>query len=139
EPSGSANVVCNLRKDEGNPEGFGQVNNHPEEDCPLCKEGSTRIVISTEQFLPGRGKTEDLILKVTHTPRWLTPFLKQFVGTGVIRANYKSVDSNHATREVFFDLQTMFADPAMLGVDPYVPRFWRTVDRVVPARLTRIL
>ena len=40
---------------------------------------------------------------------------------------------------MFFDLETMFADNDMLGIDPYVPRLWRTVDRVVPARLTRIL
>lgn len=139
EPTRPTKVVCNLRKDAGNPDGFDQVEHFPEYDCPHCREGSTRITISTEQFLPGRGKTEELILKAAHSPKWLPPFLKQFVGTGVIRANYKSGDTNHATREVFFDLQAMFADADMLKVDPYVPRLWRTVDRVVPARLTRIL
>src|SRR5262249_43297633 len=125
--------------DESNPNGFGEVKTYPERDCPLCAQGSTRIIISTEQFLPGRGKTEDLILRVSHSPRWLPAFLKQFVGKGVIRANYKSGDTNHATREVFFDLQTMFADKEMLNIETYVTRLWRTVDRVVPAMLTRIL
>jgi len=139
EPKGTAKVVCNLLKDESNPDGFDEVKNFRERDCPLCAEESTRIVISTEQFLPGRGTTESLIMRVSHSPKWLSPFLKQFVGTGVIRANYKSGDSNHATKEVFFNLQTFFADSEMLKIEPYGLRLWRTVDRVVPASLTRIL
>ena len=58
------------------------MTNHHESACPLCAEGSTRIVISTEQFLPGRGKTESAILRVAHSPRWLPRFLQQFVGRG---------------------------------------------------------
>lgn len=139
EPASTAKVVCNLRKDGSNPDGFEGVRTYRERDCPFCTQGSTRIVISTEQFLPGRGKTEDLILKVSHSPKWLSAFLQQFVGTGVIRANYKSGDTHHATREVFFDLQAMFTDGDMFNIEPYKTRLWRTVDRVVPARLTRIL
>jgi hypothetical protein len=139
KPAGTSRAVCNLRKDESNPHGFEAVTTFRERECEFCRAGSNRIVISTEQFLPERGKTEDVILRVTHAPRWLTPFLKQFVGTGVIRANHRSGETNHATREVFFDLESLYAAGDLLGVEPYRTRLWRTVDRVVPARLTRIL
>src|SRR5262245_12007758 len=63
EPAGSTQFVCDLRKDPTrNPQGFDRVETYKEEDCPLCRQGSTRILISTEQFLPGHGHTEQVLI-----------------------------------------------------------------------------
>jgi hypothetical protein len=144
KPTESTQFVCDLRKDPNkNPSGFDPVETYTEEDCRLCAQGSTRILISTEQFLPGHGHTEQVMIRAQHGPEWLRPFLGQFVGTGVIRAHYRLQDNaqavSHATAEVFFDLERLFADENLLGIGRYRDLFWRRVDQAIPAVLDRII
>ncbi len=144
KPTASTRFVCDLRKDPiKNPDGFDPVETYPEEDCPLCAQGSTRILISTEQFLPGHGHNEQVMIRAQHSPDWLRPFLGQFVGTGLIRAHYRLQDNaqavSHATAEVFFDLERLFADENLLGIGRYRDLFWRRVDQAIPAVLDRII
>lgn len=139
----STQFVCDLRKDPNNPDGFDPVETYTEEDCPLCAQGSTRILISTEQFLPGHGHNEQVMIRAQHSPDWLRPCLSQFVGTGLIHAHYRLQDNSqavsHATAEVFFDLERLFADENLLGIRRYSDLFWRRVDQAVPAVLDRII
>jgi hypothetical protein len=144
KPTESTLFVCDLRKHpEQNPDGFDRVETYPEEDCPLCAQGSTRILISTEQFLPGHGHNEQAMIRAQHSPEWLRPFLGQFVGTGVIRAHYRLQDNNqavsHATAEVFFDLERLVAEGNFLGISRYRDLFCRRVDQAIPAILDRII
>ena len=61
------------------------------------------------------------------------------VGKGIIKANYRSDKARHATSEVFFDLQTLFAAPTMLGINFYVGRLKWLFDLAIPAALNRIV
>jgi hypothetical protein len=83
------------------------------------------------------------MIRAQHSPEWLRPFLGQFIGTKLIRAHYKLQDNaqavSHATAEVFFDLESLFADQDFLGVNKYRELFWRKVDQAIPAVLDRII
>ena len=140
EPTGSAKVVCNLRKDESNPDGFDEVKNFRERDCPLLRRGvdANRDLDRTVPARPGHDRAPDF---ASHSqPEMVVAIPETVRGDGRDPAPITSRgDTNHATKEVFFNLQTMFADPDMLKIEPHVSRLWRTVARVVSASLTRIL
>jgi hypothetical protein len=139
-PDYSSRVVCDLRyHEQDNPEGFEEVLTYEEAKCKLCARRSSLIRISSEQFLPGDVEVKPLRLSTSHKPGWLDPFLRRVVGRGLVKANYRSERARHATSEVFFDLQTLFADPTMLGIDYYVSRMQWLVDLAVPAMLSRIV
>jgi hypothetical protein len=133
-------VVCDLRvNNKDNPAGFEPFETHLEEACPLCARGSTCIQIAGEQFLTGHTRVEPLMLRAAHSPAWLSPFLKGVVGKQLIRANYTSLDTGHATREVFFDLERLFEDDRMLEIGHFQKRFQWALARAVPASLNRIV
>jgi hypothetical protein len=137
---GFSNRVCDLRRHKtDNPDGFEAFDGHEEGRCPLCDRGSTRVLISGEQFLPGHARVEPVVVRTKHAPSWLTAFLKRVVGKGLIRANYLSPDARHASKDIFFDMQSLFADDAMLGIDGYKKRMEWMVDQAVPAKVTRII
>jgi hypothetical protein len=140
EPAESARYVCDLRKDEEeNPKGFEDVTTYKEDECVLCKRGSTRIHISTEQFLPGHAQNEQVMLRVRHSPDGLGSLLGQLVGKEVVRAHYKLQGMSHATAEVFFDLEKIFKSPNMLGMTKYQKRLRHIVDQAIPVFLNRII
>jgi hypothetical protein len=143
KPTDSSQFVCDLRKDAKNPNGFDPVKTYKEEHCDLCAQGSTRILISTEQFLPGHGHNEQVMIRARHSPNGLGSFLGQFVGTGLIRAHYKHQDNSqavsHATAEVFFDLEGLFVDENLRDIVKYKDLFWRRVSQAIPAVLDRII
>lgn len=132
-------VVCDLRWHKDNDEGFRPVDTHPADACQLCASSSTPIQIAGEHFLTSQIRVEPLILRDKHAPPWLSPFMEDAAGKRLIRANYKSMDSGHATREVFFDLERLYGDPGLLGMGHYRKRFQWALSRAVPAALTRIV
>ncbi len=74
KPTASTRFVCDLRKDaETTRHGFDPIETYTEEDCPLCTQGSTRILISTEQFLPGHGHNEQVMIRAQHSPGLAPP------------------------------------------------------------------
>jgi hypothetical protein len=134
------NVVCDLRQHQrDNPAGFESFETYTEERCPLCASGSTCIPIAGEQFLAGHTRVEPLMLRAAHSPAWLSPFLEAVVGKRLIHANYRSHDTGHATREVFFDLEQLFRDEHLLGVGRFHRRLQWALARAIPASLTRIV
>jgi hypothetical protein len=133
------NVVCDLRVHRDNPRGFPEFDTHPADNCPLCSQGSACIQIAGEQFLTGDSRVEPLILKAKHSPAWLSPFMHEVVGKNLIRANYNTPDAGHATREVFFDLESLFKDDNLLEIERYQKRFQWALARAIPASLTRII
>ena len=133
-------VVCDLRQHpQDNPEGFEEVTTYPAGKCQLCDRKSSLIRISSDQFLPGDIEVKPLRLVVSHKPDWLDPFLKRVVGKKIIKANYRTANARHATSEVFFDLQTLFSSPAMLGIEFYESRLRWLFHIAVPAMLNRIV
>jgi hypothetical protein len=132
-------LVCNLKRDIAlNPDGFDPFSSYPEHNCPLCKDDeSTLIRIEGDQFLTGDTKTEEVSLVATHANH-LQPFLERTAGKGLVRANY-SHQGTPATNEIFFDLETIFADDALQKFTYYQDQFNWIVDQQVPATLKRII
>lgn len=132
-------LVCNLKRDNGlNPDGFDPFPSYPENDCPLCYDDeSTLIRIAGDQFLTGDTKTEEVSLVATHAAH-LQPFLERTAGKGLVRANY-SHQGTPATNEVFFDLETLFADDSLLQITFFQEQFNWIVDQQTPVTLRRII
>jgi hypothetical protein len=140
EPSGPPRHVCDLRWDElENQQGFEDIATYKEGECPLCKRGSTRIYISTEQFLPGHAQNEQIMLRVRHSPEGLGALLGQLVGRGVVRAHYRLEGMSHASAEVFFDLEKVFRAQDLLGITKLQKRLCHIVDQAIPAFMNRII
>src|SRR6185295_10484864 len=57
----------------------------------------------------------------------------------LIRSNYLSPDARHASKDIFFDMQSLFEAQTMLGIDAYKKRVEWMVDQAVPAKVTRII
>ena len=131
-------LVCNLKEDEINPDGFKPFPSYPENDCPLCRDDeSTLIQIEGDQFLTGDTKTEEVNLIATHASH-LQPFLERTAGKNLVRANYGQ-QGTPATSEIFFDLETMFADSNLLKFEYFQEQFNWIVDQHVPFSVNRII
>jgi hypothetical protein len=139
EASFEGNLICDLkRSDTLNPHGFEPFPSYSENDCPLCSnDESTLIRIEGDQFLTGDTRTEEVSLVAAHADH-LQPFLERTAGKGLVRANY-SVQGTPATNEVFFDLETMFADDTLLQITYFQDQFNWIVDQQAPATLRRII
>jgi len=132
-------LVCDLEQDDTlNPDGFDPFPSYSEKDCPLCNDDeSTLIRIEGDQFLTGDTKTEEVSLVATHASH-LQPFLERTAGKRLLRANY-SHQGTPATNEVFFDLETMFANESLLQINSYQEQFKWIIDQHAPATLKRII
>jgi hypothetical protein len=132
-------LACDLKRDDAlNPDGFDPFPSYPENDCPLCRDDeSTLIRIEGDQFLTGDTRTEEVSLVATHAAH-LQPFLERTAGKGLVRANY-SIQGTPATNEVFFDLETMFADDTLLQITYFQDQFKWIIDQQAPATLKRII
>jgi len=132
-------LVCYLKRDHTlNPDGVDPFPSYAENACPLCNDDESMLIsIDGDQFLTGDTKTEEILLIATHATH-LQPFLERTAGKHLVRANYSQLGTP-ATNEVFFDLETMFADDTLLQIADFQDQFKWIVDQQVPATLKRII
>jgi len=140
EGTSGETIVGNLLRHRGESDGIEAAPIYPADDCPLCEEGSIRIDIVGDQFLPSPGVVLPVTLKASDAPSWLRSFVGQVVGTGLIHANYQVEVDTRASKEVFFDLQSFVSDDKRLAS---LKRFKRRLDTFieqdVPAGIRRII
>jgi hypothetical protein len=119
-----------------NPTGFPKIPVFSAGACPFCKQGSSRIRMSPDYFIPENPVTESLLIKRRDAPSWLRPFLSRYHGTGTMRAHYLS-GMRAFTHEIFLDVQRALT--ADSGNSHFRRCFDRVLTQTLPAALTRII
>ncbi len=133
-------IIGNLLRHGTEAEGIEASPIHSAHDCPLCKEGSIRIDIVGDQFLPSPGVVLPVILKASDAPGWLRSFSDQVIGTGLIHAHYQVEVDTRASKEVFFDLQSFLSDDKRLAsLERFKRRLDTFIEQDVPAGIRRII
>jgi hypothetical protein len=131
-------LICDLKKDDThNPDGFEPFPSYAPNNCPLCNDDSMLIRIEGDQFLTGETTIEEVNL-VAADAAHLQDFFRRTAGKRLVRAHY-SVSGSPATSEVFFDLETMFADERLLDINDFQEQYRWIVDQQAPASLKRII
>lgn len=100
-------VVLNLESDTSFRESLGRFVSYEEAKCPLCRDGSIAVPMLGEQFIPVRSETQPIIINRQDAPTWLQRFLRMVVGTGVLKAFYRSPNTQNAVSDVFVDLESL--------------------------------
>ena len=133
-------IVGNLRQHpERNPTGIEHSPVFGANDCELCQEGSLRIEIVGDHFLPAMGDVIPVTLRAGDAPSWLKSFLTDVAGTQLIHANYRVDNNTRASKEVFFDLQRFLDDDRLAELPRFERRLGTFIEQDVPAGICRIL
>jgi hypothetical protein len=126
-------IVCNLVRDNDNPEGFDADYAHGvKEDCPLCRNDSFAIPLLGDQFEFGGPQIEPLVLKQGFAPRNLSPFLNQIVGQAILQVGL-SPELYKEPREFFVNVENL------LTSDRFRKKLQFHLDRSVPGKLGHIV
>lgn len=78
-------------------------------DCKYCQDNSISVKVHSEQFLPSKVVTRQVVLRTSHKPKWLD---KTVDGIGIKSALscFKSEDLAKKRREVFLEVDQLFSD-----------------------------
>lgn len=132
----SANIICNLTKEESFPIGEIEFDTFDNPDkCKLCSDHSRPIKIGSDVFLTVQPKIEKhlLTVKPEYAPRHISPFVQRFRAysskDSVIKVFYKGNNAN-ADYEIYFDFAHLvgnigkfkkFEDSLNRQIDKYIP------------------
>jgi hypothetical protein len=136
DPGTPGEVLYDLtRHEHTNPDGIDKIVSYAPGDCPLCKQGSSRIKMSRDHFVPEDPTAESVLLRAEDAPRWLKQFLDRYSGTGVIRAHYGG-GMRGFTHNIYFDMRRA------LNAAPdrhFNQCFGRVLTQHLPVSLRRII
>jgi hypothetical protein len=136
DPIPVGQIVYDLTYNEqSNPEGVQKIPVFSPGACPLCKQGSLRVRMSRDHFVPESPIAESLLPKHTDAPTWLRTFLTRYHGTGTIRAHYLT-GMRRSTHELFLDVQRALSAP---GPNYFRHCLERVLTQSLPVALTRII
>jgi hypothetical protein len=148
-PLTGSKVLCDLTKDKDrNPNGFDPIVSFPRDDCGLCKQGLLAITIAGDQFLPENPKVIPEIVSQKDAPSWLTDFMKDFVGRGVIACHRPGRNPTPGREhELYLDLSAVLGSPRRdqdTGKETGHPKKFSEhleylLTQVTPASLQRII
>lgn len=135
-PMAVRSVVYDLTRDERtNPDGIEKIEVFSPGDCPLCKEGSSRIKMSRDHFVPERPGSESLLIKANDAPAWMRIFLERYRGPGTIRAHYGR-GLRGFTHNIFLDVRRALETES----DTHLKlRLNRLLTQSLPVSLSRII
>lgn len=134
------NTVCDLSHcKSSNPSGYPAIVSEPADNCSWCNAGSVAIELAGDHFLPQGAHVESILISVDDTPDWFNPLLHQFVGKGLITANYSEGHSQGATKQVFLDSQRMFESKNFLNITGADRLIRKSLEQIVPLKLVRII
>ncbi len=143
--------LCKLHKTQDNPQGYDLIVSYEPDDCALCRKGSMCVKIVGDQFLPENPNVSTHLVRAKDVPTWLSRFLQEFKGSGVIRCYHNTANlPEHPTqkkREIFLDLAPFYEDDARMFIDDskaintksFSGRWQKTLSQNVPSCLTRIV
>ena len=136
DPLHVGQVMYDLTYDEhSNSDGVAKIPVFPPGACPLCQQGSLRVRMSRDHFVPESPHSESLLPKRTDAPAWLRRFLTRYHGTGTIRAHYLA-GMRGFTHELFLDVRRALSANA----DNYFRScFERVLTQSIPVALNRII
>jgi hypothetical protein len=132
-------VVCNLLFEEKNPNGYEIIESLPSHRCKWCRAHSTPLQIAGDQFLPEGANVSSVGIAATDLPDSVKPFLRDTVGSELIRAGYFSVNNSAASKQIFFDLHKMLKSKTMLGRERFKNELERIFDQATPKAINRII
>jgi hypothetical protein len=136
DPIQVGHVVYDLTYNEqSNPDGVQKIPVFQPGDCPLCKQGSLRVRMSRDHFVPENPISESLLPKHTDAPVWLRVFLERYHGTGTIRAHYLA-GMRGFRHELFLDVRRALSAP---GRNHFRTCLERVLTQSLPVALTRII
>jgi hypothetical protein len=137
DPVEVGEIIHDLSYDPlANPTGFPKIPVFSAGACPFCKQGSSRIRMSPDYFIPENPVTESLLIKRRDAPSWLRRFLSRYHGTGTMRAHYLP-GMRGFTHEIFLDVQRALT--AHSGNTHFRNCFDQVLTRTLPAALTRVI
>ena len=136
DPIPVGQIVYDLTYDEhSNPNGVPKIPIFSPGACPLCKQGSLRVRMSRDHFVPESPESESLLPKRTDAPAWLRTFLSRYHGTGTIRAHHLA-GMRGFTHELFLDVRRALSTPS----DNYFRNcLERVLTQSMPVALNRII
>ncbi|WP_339680454.1 hypothetical protein [Cyclobacterium marinum] len=139
----SANIICNLTKNESFPMGEIEFDTFDNLDkCELCQNNSRPIHIRSDVFLTVQPKIEKHLLTVRpeYVPRHISPFLQRFRGysskDSVIRVFYKGNNAN-ADYEIYFDFFNLIKNIGKF--EKFENSLNRHIDKYIPANTKYLL
>lgn len=93
-------VLCDLTRtptDETDDYKIDPIQSWDADTCELCAEGLTTITLEGEEFVPEATRATARMLKAVYSGKNLSPFMRQFLGTGAIRVSRTTdAQSGHA-------------------------------------------
>jgi hypothetical protein len=92
-----------------------------------------------EHFSPQASAVTPVLVRETDAPAWLSRFMERIYGKRVVRANFGEDDTALASRDIFFDLEVVFADANWAGIEGLNGRFQRLANSIVPLSTNRII
>lgn len=128
--------ILDLEQDRAFRETLGEFKSYDSATCPLCKKGSIDVPMMGDQFIPAKVVTHSVIILAAHHPKWLPRFLKLACGKRILKAFYRSPNTNHATNDVFIDLYDLMRIP---GESPFLNRIHRLFNQCLPAATCRLI
>ena len=129
-------VLLDVSKREEIRESLGELRSYDNEGCPLCARGSISVPMTGDQFIPAKTETKQVLLARKDTPPWLHRVLESMAGRHMLRAFYRSPNSDHATNDVFIDLERAFSGD---WNSAFLKRLDRFISQNVPAQVVRII
>jgi hypothetical protein len=126
-------IVCDLARDDENPEGFDANYAHGvKENCPLCLKDSFAIPLLGDQFEFGGPQIEPLVLKQDFAPRKLSVFLNEVVGFAILQVGL-SPEPYKEPRQYFVSAGNL------LGSARFRKKLQFHLDRSVPGKVGYIV
>jgi hypothetical protein len=136
----SGNYLCNLLFNAiSNPDGYEAIESYRPDACPLCRDGSTAVPMSGDQFLPEGLCVSKLLLNTGDAPKGLSEFFKDLVGKQLIRTNYGDSPDQSSVHDIFFDLETVFADDSFKDLESWKAQCDAALAHCLSLDTTRLL
>jgi hypothetical protein len=130
-------IILDLEEDPVLRASLGDFTSHEHAICPLCDSGSLAVPMMGDQFIPVRSETGTVMLTRNDAPKWLPQFLTMMCCQESLRTFYRSPNTDHATNNVFVDLERQLAN--WNPRHRFCRRIRRLVLQTVPAALRRII
>lgn len=136
-------VLCDLSRDELNPNGFEPVNSVSEENCDLCKDHSYPIKLEGDQFAFEPPVIQQVAATFADFPRNLRQKIDQIAGIELFRV-HRMVGER--ITEISFDVSRLFKSPDPDGYQPtekaigdFKAQWKREVLRGAPLNLQHVI
>jgi len=134
----AGSVLCDMSIAGTRHKAISEIESYPGHDCPLCREGREKIWILGDQFEARTAEAGLKLVTVEDCPKWLSRFVHEAQGKGVISC-HKVLRDGESPRELFFDFSSIYKRRQKREFRKWKDRLERFLNQGVPAALKRIV